>query len=115
MFELFKIENKAEQLEQGDAVTYRTRIAGVIESTENTYHITFVSTVEWQIAWSNITLLQKLKSRTLAIKLLDGAHSSSQTNEGCGGYDEYVANYIDWANETKGINQESLTPRFLKR
>ncbi|CEP17573.1 hypothetical protein [Parasitella parasitica] len=97
LFELFKIENKAEQLDQGDALTYRTRIAGIIESTDSTYHITF-----------------KLSSRTLAIKLLDGTQSS-QENEGCGGYDEYVANYIDWANETKGISQESLTPRFLKR
>ncbi|KAL7332383.1 hypothetical protein PS15p_204433 [Mucor circinelloides] len=98
LFELFKIENRAEQMDQGDPTTYRTRVAGIIESTENTYHITF-----------------KLKSKTLAIKLLDGTHGSTQENEGCGGYDEYVANYIDWANETKGINQESLTPRFLKR
>ncbi|KAI8646658.1 hypothetical protein BD408DRAFT_380343 [Parasitella parasitica] len=97
LFELFKIENKTEQLDQGDAVTYRTRIAGIIEPTENTYHITF-----------------KLYSRTLAIKLLDDTQPS-QDNEGCGGYEEYVANYIDWANETKGISQGSLTPRFLKR
>ncbi|KAK4519608.1 uncharacterized protein ATC70_009845 [Mucor velutinosus] len=98
LFELFKIENRAEQMDQGDPTTYRTRVAGIIEPTESTYHITF-----------------KLKSRTLAIKLLDGAHGSAQENEGCSGYDEYVANYIDWANETKGINQASLTPRFLKR
>ncbi|GAN02843.1 hypothetical protein MAM1_0029d02291 [Mucor ambiguus] len=98
LFELFKIENRAEQMGQGDPTTYRTRVVGIIEPTESAYHITF-----------------KLKSRSLAIKLLDGAHNSAQESEGCGGYDEYVANYIDWANETKGINQASLTPRFLKR
>ncbi|KAF1805262.1 Sin3 family co-repressor-domain-containing protein, partial [Mucor lusitanicus] len=98
LYELFKIENRAEQMDQGDPTTYRTRVAGIIDPTENTYHITF-----------------KLKSRTLAIKLLDGTHTVARESEGCGGYDEYVANYIDWANETKGINQASLTPRFLKR
>lgn len=52
----------------------------------------------------------------MSIRLLDNNSNTSQiVDEGCGGYDEYVANYIDWANETKGINQLSLTPRFLKR
>ena len=37
------------------------------------------------------------------------------SEEACGGYDEYVSNYIDWANETKGIDQNKLTSRFLKR
>jgi histone deacetylase complex regulatory component SIN3 len=85
-------------VDQGDLVTYRTRIAGIIDSNENTYHITF-----------------KLKSRILGLLLLDGNNISSQALDGTGGYDEYVSNYIDWANETKGVNQSSLTPRFLKR
>jgi paired amphipathic helix protein Sin3a len=95
---LFRKEHVTEVVEQGDVITYRTRVAGIIDSMENTYHITF-----------------KVKSRSLGIKLLDGNNITSQTDEGCGGYDEYVSNYIDWANETKGINQDSLTPRFLQR
>lgn len=55
----------------------------------------------------------------MSIRLLDNNSNHTPSHqiidEGCGGYDEYVANYIDWANETKGINQLSLTPRFLKR
>lgn len=30
-------------MDQGDPTTYRTRVAGIIDPTENTYHITFVS------------------------------------------------------------------------
>jgi hypothetical protein len=29
-------------MDQGDVTTYRTRVAGTIDSMENTYHITFV-------------------------------------------------------------------------
>ncbi|KAI9263846.1 hypothetical protein EDC94DRAFT_517900, partial [Helicostylum pulchrum] len=99
LYDLFKNEHKAEEVDQGDVVTYRTRVAGVIDSADNTYHITF-----------------KLKSRTLSIRLLNGnTTTTAAEEEGCGGYDEYVSNYIDWANETKGVDQSLLTPRFLKR
>lgn len=43
LYDLFKQEHKAEEVDQGDVVTYRTRVAGVIDSADNTYHITFVS------------------------------------------------------------------------
>lgn len=43
LYDLFKREHKAEEVDQGDVVTYRTRVAGVIDSADNTYHITFVS------------------------------------------------------------------------
>lgn len=33
-------------MDQGDPTTYRTRVNGIIESTENTYHITFVSALK---------------------------------------------------------------------
>jgi hypothetical protein len=42
LYELFKLENRAEKMDQGDVTTYRTRVAGTIVSMENTYHITFV-------------------------------------------------------------------------
>ncbi|KAI8976122.1 Sin3 family co-repressor-domain-containing protein [Pilobolus umbonatus] len=94
LFELFKNEHKAEEMGQHDLATYRTQVAGIIDPMDSTYHISF-----------------KTKSRTFSILLLDRNKNQSD----CGGYDEYVSNYINWTNETKGINQSSLTPRFLKR
>lgn len=43
MYQVFKNEHKAQVVDQGDLVTYRTRIAGIIDANENTYHIHFVS------------------------------------------------------------------------
>ncbi|KAI8358429.1 hypothetical protein EDC96DRAFT_445658 [Choanephora cucurbitarum] len=96
LYELFKQENKAEQMNQGDVGTYRARVAGLIDGTENTFQFAF-----------------KLKSRILTIRLLNGRTLAQQDQYG--GYDEYVANYINWSQETKGVDQTLLTPRFLQR
>lgn len=43
MYQVFKNEHKAQVVDQGDLVTYQTRVAGIIDANENTYHIHFVS------------------------------------------------------------------------
>ncbi|RCH92037.1 Transcriptional regulatory protein sin3 [Rhizopus stolonifer] len=43
LYEIFKHENKAEQMDQGDIGTYQTRVSGVIDATENTFEFVFVS------------------------------------------------------------------------
>jgi paired amphipathic helix protein Sin3a len=45
LYDLFKREHVSEAVEQGDVITYRTRVAGIIDSNENTYHISFVSCI----------------------------------------------------------------------
>jgi paired amphipathic helix protein Sin3a len=51
----------------------------------------------------------------LTIQLLDDNKQLKKSHLNEADYDEYVANYIDWAKETKGIDQSLLTQRFLKR
>ncbi|KAG1465816.1 hypothetical protein G6F46_000726 [Rhizopus delemar] len=98
LFDIFSTEHRAEQLNQGDVMTYRTKIMSMLDPTENIYHITF-----------------KLQSRKLTIQLLDDNKQLKKSHLNEADYDEYVANYIDWAKETKGIDQSLLTQRFLKR
>ena len=43
MFEIFRTENRAEKMNQADIMTYRTKIMSMLESTDNVYHIAFVS------------------------------------------------------------------------
>ncbi|PHZ14448.1 uncharacterized protein RHIMIDRAFT_249415 [Rhizopus microsporus ATCC 52813] len=98
LFEIFRTENRAEKMNQADIMTYRTKIMSMLESTDNVYHIAF-----------------KLQSRILSIQLLDSNKQAKRSQIKETTYDEYVANYIDWSKETKGIDQSLLTPRFLKR
>ncbi|KAG1451440.1 hypothetical protein G6F56_008088 [Rhizopus delemar] len=98
LFDIFRTEHRAEQLNQGDVMTYRTKIASMIDPEDNIYHIRF-----------------KAKSKTLTIQILDENRQTKDTQKNEAEYDGYVANYIDWAKETKGIDQSLLTQRFLKR
>jgi paired amphipathic helix protein Sin3a len=42
LFDIFSTEHRAEQLNQGDVMTYRTKIMSTLDPAENIYHITFV-------------------------------------------------------------------------
>ncbi|KAI9469126.1 MAG: hypothetical protein EXX96DRAFT_492645 [Benjaminiella poitrasii] len=95
LYELFKSQQEHQQ-DANDLDAYRERVTDIIDSTENTFHIIF-----------------NLKSRIMKFRLLlDTDFGLAEQNEE---YDEYVSSYINWANETKGIDQALLTPTFLKR
>ncbi|KAI9259908.1 hypothetical protein BY458DRAFT_517000 [Sporodiniella umbellata] len=98
LFDIFRTEHRAEQLNQGDVTTYRTKIASMVDPEDNIYHITF-----------------KVNTKTLTIEIMDKNRQIKNTQSNNADYDDYVVNYIDWAKETKGIDQSLLTQRFLKR
>ncbi|KAI8374728.1 uncharacterized protein BYT42DRAFT_499846 [Radiomyces spectabilis] len=99
LLELFKKELEIQATSDTDPVAmYRVQAEEIVNPGENLYIITF-----------------KPDQHKLSIQLLRKDETLSSNVTPHEGYEEYVANYIDWANETKGIPQAQLTPRFLKR
>ncbi|KAG1353402.1 hypothetical protein G6F62_002462 [Rhizopus arrhizus] len=98
LYEIFKTEHRAEQMNQGDVATYKTKISNLLDPTDNIYHITL-----------------KIKSRALSVQLLDGNKHLRKPRLTEIDYNEYVANYINWSKDTEGIDRSLLTPTFLKK
>ncbi|KAG2230595.1 hypothetical protein INT48_004456 [Thamnidium elegans] len=94
--ELFKLFN--EVTETRPVSVYRTLAESVLGgSDENMYKMNF----DTDTCKTSIQLLDKEQKEEI---LTDQEK-----------YQEYMTNYIDWLNETKGIDQELLKPSFLTR
>lgn len=92
--------------------TSRLEAEDVVGTDENLYCIEFVSDAN-SMSKSSLSS-QSTGSSTLNINLLSRDETPYPAEEK-DGYETYVTNYIDWANETEGIDQTKLTMRLLKR
>ncbi|KAI8337219.1 hypothetical protein BC941DRAFT_352947 [Chlamydoabsidia padenii] len=96
LLDLFKLDHALEHVDAQTLGDYRLRVEDLLGKEEVLFNIAF-DTIR----------------RTLAVQIL----SDDEDYEKAAGdnYEEYVSNYIDWANATKDINSSDLTQRFLKR
>ncbi|KAI8081365.1 uncharacterized protein BX664DRAFT_268933 [Halteromyces radiatus] len=96
LLDLFKQDHSLEHVDAQILGDYRLRVEDIVGKEEVLFNIAF-DTIR----------------RTLSIQILSGDDEDYEKNSR-DDYEEYVSNYIDWANATKGINTSDLTPRFLK-
>ncbi|KAG0174311.1 Transcriptional regulatory protein sin3 [Apophysomyces sp. BC1015] len=97
LIELFKNNRELERSDAQPLKVFRQQAEEIVGSEESMYCVEF-----------------NTESSTLGIQLLshdDPDYSIKEKD----GYETYVTNYINWANETEGISQTDLTPRLLKR
>ncbi|KAI9300775.1 hypothetical protein BJ944DRAFT_18484 [Cunninghamella echinulata] len=96
LLDLFKQDYELENVDAQILGEYRLRVEEIMGKDEVLFNLSY-DTIR----------------QALSIQILGNNDDHDKSKQD--GYDEYVSNYIDWANATTGVNPSDLTPRFLKR
>ncbi|KAI8645248.1 hypothetical protein BD408DRAFT_412043 [Parasitella parasitica] len=100
--ELFKLFSQDQQTADQSSVrtlsAYRSLVEDILELDENLYKISFDT-----------------DTHMAHIQLLDKENGTSLPSTEQEIYEDYLASYVDWMNDTEGINKLLLKPSFLSR
>ncbi|CAO3630909.1 unnamed protein product [Cunninghamella blakesleeana] len=96
LLDLFKQDYELENVDAQILGEYRLRVEEIVGKEEVLFNLSYDT-----------------NRQALSIQILGNNDDYDRNKQD--GYDEYVSNYIDWANATTGVNSSNLTSRFLKR